>query len=520
MWYDYVANGGFVGKTMIKIRFGVVAALVAALMIATPALAAKRDNSIRWATDNVLNSIDGYFNDQKAAYIVALQVWDTLIYRDPKTNEYKGQLATSWKSIDDRTIEFELRRGVKFHNGADFDADDVVYTLNYISNPENKVVVQSRVSWIDHAEKIDPYKVRVVSKETFPAAIEFLAVYSFIYPHEYYAKVGPIGMSERPVGSGPFRVVEHARGKYVRMERNRDYFKDSPRSQPKIDKLEIRFIPDVQTQIAEVLAGGLDMIWNVPVDQAQQLRAVASLQVVPGETNRVAFLHLNSSERTPAPPLRDIRVRKAVMHAINREAMLKSMVGEGARIVDTMCYPTQFGCIDKGVPRYAYDPAGAKQLLVEAGYPDGFDVDLYAYRDRAQTEAMIGYLRAVGIRANLRYLQLGAMYDARRAGKIAMEHFAYGVTVQDISAFTPVMFGGLPDDMNRDGEVRDLLNRGNTSLDPNTRKDAYAKALALIAERAYALPLFSLPTYYVASKDLAFTAHSDENIRFWEMSWK
>jgi peptide/nickel transport system substrate-binding protein len=151
---------------------------------------------------------------------------------------------------------------------------------------------------------------------------------------------------------------------------------------------------------------------------------------------------------------------------------------------------------------------------------NGFDIDLYAYRDRAQTEAMIGYLRAVGIRANLRYLQLGAVYDARRAGKIAMEHFTYGVTVADISAFTPVMFGGLPDDMNRDGEVRDLLNRGNMSLDPNMRKEAYAKALALIAERAYALPLFSLSTYYVAGKDLAFTAHSDENIRFWEMNWK
>jgi peptide/nickel transport system substrate-binding protein len=505
---------------MIKIQFGAVAALVTALTFASPALAGKRDNSIRFATDQVLNNVDAYFNDQRMGAIFSMQVWDTLIYRDPKTNEYKGQLATSWKWIDDKTLELELRRGVKFHNGAGFDADDVVYTFNFIANPVNKIVTQSRVSWIDHAEKVDPYKVRVVARQPFPAAIEYLAVYIFIYPHEYHAKVGPLGMNEKPVGTGPYRVMEHARGKYIRMEANRDYFRDSPKAQSKIEKFEIRFIPDVQTQIAEVLAGGVDMIWNVPIDQAQQLRAVPNLQVVPGETNRVAFLHLNGSEKTSTPPLRDVRVRKAIMHAIDREAMLKSLVGEGARVVDTMCYPTQFGCIDNGVPHYAYDPAKAKQLLADAGFPNGFDVDLYAYRDRAQTEAMIGYLRAVGIRANLRYVQVAATYDARRSGKTAMEHFTYGVGVQDISAFTPVFFGGLPDDMNRDGEVRDLLDRGNTSLDPSVRKDAYAKALALIQERAYALPLFSLPTYYVASKDLAFTAHPDEYIRFWEMSWR
>jgi ABC-type transport system substrate-binding protein len=242
------------------VRLGLVAALLAAFSSATPALAAKRDNAIRFATDNVLNNVDAYFNDLRMGYIFSLQVWDTLIYRDPRTGEYKGQLATSWKSIDDRTIEFELRKGVKFHNGAAFDADDVVYTLNFIANPESRIVTQSRVSWIDHAEKVDPYKVRVVTKQPFPAAIEFLAVYIFIYPHEYHARVGPLGMNEKPVGTGPYRVTEHARGKYIRLTRNADYFEGSPRARPRIENFEIRFIPDVQTQVAEMLAGGLDMM--------------------------------------------------------------------------------------------------------------------------------------------------------------------------------------------------------------------------------------------------------------------
>jgi peptide/nickel transport system substrate-binding protein len=501
-------------------RLAMIAAVLAASVIATPVLGGKKDNSIRFATDYVLASPDNYFNFDTVGGIFADQVWDTLIYRDPRTGEYRGQLATAWRWIDDKTLELELRKGVKFHNGAAFDADDVVYTVNFIVKPENKIVIQAQTAWIDHAEMVDQYKVRIVTKQPFPPAIAQLAAFITIYPHEYYAKVGPAGMNRNPVGSGPFRVVEHALGKYIRMERNPDYFSDSPKPMPKVDKLEIRFIPDPQTQIAEMLAGGVDIIWDVARDQAEQLRGAPNLQVVPGETSRFANLYLNGGEKTPAPPLRDIRVREAIMHAIDREAMVKSIVGEGARVLHTFCYPSMFGCTNEGAPRYPYDPAKAKQLLSDAGFPNGFDIDLYAYRDRAQTEAMIGYLRAVGIRANLRFVQVAALRDARRSGRAAMIHGTWGTLLPDVSGTMSTFFGGNPDDMNRDGEVRDLIDRGNTSFDPEVRKASYARALALIQERAYALPLFSLPTYYVTAKDLVFTAYPDEMIRFWEMSWK
>jgi peptide/nickel transport system substrate-binding protein len=328
-------------------------------------------------------------------------------------------------------------------------------------------------------------------------------------------------MNEKPVGSGPYRVVEHAVGKYVRLVRNPDYFKDSPRPSAKIEKVEIRFIPDRQTQVAEALSGGVDMIINVPTDQAQQLRSAPNLQVVYGDTMRIMFLQLDTSERTLAPQLRDIRVRKAILHAIDRPAMVKSIVGEGASIINAVCYPSQFGCTDEGVPRYAYDPAKAKALLAEAGFPNGFDIDIYGYRERQHVEAIVGYLRAVGIRANLRFLQYAAMRDAVRAGKVPLGFQSWGSSsINDISAATSVFYKGNPDDVNHDAEVRALLQRGDTSVDPQVRKEAYAKALALIQERAYALPLYSLPMYYVASKDLVFTAHPDEIPRFWEMSYK
>jgi peptide/nickel transport system substrate-binding protein len=134
---------------------------------------------------------------------------------------------------------------------------------------------------------------------------------------------------------------------------------------------------------------------------------------------------------------------------------------------------------------------------------------------------MIGYLRAVGIRANLRFLQSPAMRAAYRAGKVPMVHWTWGGGgIYDVSSTTPIFFGDQPDNMNRDNEVSDLLARGDGSFDPNVRKEAYAKALALIQERAYALPLFNVPIYYVAAKGLDFTAYPDEVTRFWEMSWK
>ena len=506
---------------MIAFRLSLAAALFAAFAAATPAVAAKKDNTIRFAYDQVPENVDPYFNNVRIGFIIGQQVWDTLIYRDPKTSEYKPQLATSWTWVNDKTLELELRHGVKFHNGAEFDADDVVFTLNFVSKPESRVVTRQNVDWIERAEKLDKYKVRIVTKRPFPAAIEYLAGPVVIYPHEYYAKVGPQGMNEHPVGSGPYRVVEHAVGKFIRLERNAHYFRDSAKPQPKVDKIEIRFIPDGQTRIAEMLADGLDMIMSVAPDQAEQLKSVPHLQVKSGETMRYVFLQFNTTETTPVPQLRDLRVRKAVMYAIDREAMVKSIVGEGARVLHTVCFPSQFGCTDAGAPRYAYDPARAKQLLAEAGFPDGFEMDLYAYRERNQTEAIIGYLRAVGIKANLRFMQYPAMRDAMRSGKAPMIHQTWGsFSVNDVSAATPVFHKFTPDDLSRDAEVRDLLERGDSSLDPNTRKQAYAKALVLIAERLYAIPLYSLPTYYVAAKDLDFTAYPDELPRFWEMSWK
>jgi peptide/nickel transport system substrate-binding protein len=499
------------------------AAIAAAFVLGSVngAMAGKADNSIRFAYDQVPENIDPFFNNVRIGVIIGQHVWDTLIYRDPKTGDYSGQLASAWKWIDDKTLDVELREGIKFHNGEAFDADDVVYTLNFISKTENKVVTQNNVDWIESAEKLGPFRVRIKLKRSFPAAIEYLAGPVVIHPNDYYAKVGPAGMNAAAVGSGPYKVVEHSIGKYVRLERNKDYFKASPKPQPQIEKIEIRFIPDRQTQMAEILAGGVDLIMNVPPDQATQLKSVPHLDVKSGETMRIVFLNLNTLEATPAPQLRDIRVRKAIQHAIDRETMVKQLVGEGGRVINAICFPGQFGCIDSDTRKFKYDVAEAKRLMAEAGFANGFELDLYAYRERPQSEAMVNYLRAIGIKANLRFMQYAAMREQIRGNKAAIAHQTWGsFSVNDVSASTPVYFKFLPDDINRDPEVRDFLEKGDTSVDPEVRKQNYIRAHALISERALGVPLYSLVTFYAMGKGLDMTTYPDELPRLWEASWK
>ena len=139
------------------------------------AQAGKSDDTLNVAIDRELESIDNYYNTAREGIVISRMVWDGLLYRDPKTNEYLPNLATSYKWVDSKTIEFDLRQGVKFHNGEKFDADDVVFTLNYLADPANGAKPARNVNWWKNAEKLGEYKVQLNLKKEFPAALEFLS---------------------------------------------------------------------------------------------------------------------------------------------------------------------------------------------------------------------------------------------------------------------------------------------------------------------------------------------------------
>ena len=357
-------------------------------------------------------------------------------------------------------------------------------------------------------------------KKPFPSALEYLAGNLPIYPKDYYTEVGSQGFGLKPVGTGPYKVVEHEVGRRIVFERNDNYFKDSPKGQPAIGRLVQRTIPEVTTMAAELITGGLDWIYLVPKDQAEKMTSFPNLQVVKAESMRVGWLVMDAAGRTGENPFQKLAVRQAVAHAIDREAISRNLVGGQSRVIHSHCFPSQLGCTDD-VKKYEYDPAKSKKLLAEAGYPKGFEIDLHGYRNRPYAEAMISYLDEVGIKANLKYLKYSALREKVYGNQVTFNFTTWGsYGVNDISNITGRFYNFTEVDFARDPEVRDWLAEGDATIDTGQRKTVYKKALQRIADQAYVLPLFTWVANYVYSQELDFTPYPDAVPRFFLAKWK
>lgn len=499
-------------------------------MAGAAAHAGKDTDTFTWATSTEIDTPDLYYGNQREALITTYAQCDSLVHRDPMTNEYVPLLATSWEWIDDVTLELKLREGVKFHDGTDFDAEDVAYTLNHVAAPDSGMKVRVIIEWIDTVEVVDPHTVRIHADAPTPAALEYLTGTAPMFPSGHYDNApevpGADGATRRdwgavlPVCTGPYILTDYQPGQSVTLEKNENYFDGSPKGKPSIGKIVYKTIKDPETQIAELMTGGVDWIWGVPPENADLLREMENLTVVSAPTMRMSFLSLDAAGRTGETPLRDVRVRQAIAHAIDRESLSKNLVGEGSAVQRSMCVPVQFGC-ETDVTQYAYDPEKAKALLAEAGYPDGFEIPFYAYRDRPYSEAVLNYLRAVGIDADLQFLQWRALRPLIVDDKAALAHLTLGSNgMLDVSASTSYYFKFSSDDYARDAEVRDWLDKADTNSDPEVRKAFYSKALKKIADQAYYIPLFVYGRTYAFNKELDYPVTPDEMAHFYLAKWK
>ena len=402
-------------------------------------------------------------------------------------------LAKSWKALSDTVWQFELRQGVKFHNGEAFDADDVVYTLNWISNPKNGVKVQRNVNWIKEARKVGPFTVDVEMKRPFPQAFEFLSGPITIYPNEYYAKVGPDGMHKAPVGTGPMKVVSIKTAEEYVFEKNKGYTWGSPKGEAQVDKMVVREIADVQTQIAELLAGGIDITADISADHVTQIGGVSGFTALQAGTMRTGYVGFDAAGRGNHEPVTKLKVRQAMAHAIDRKSLVKNLIRGDAGVIHTPCFPTQFGCDVNAAVKYEFDQGKAKKLLAEAGYPNGFDIDFYTFRPADWAEAIMGDLAKVGIKAKLTKMPYFALRDKqRKEGTTPMFLMDWGsYSMNDMSAITSHFFKKGPDDFALDDDVANWLEAGDTNSDASVRKANYAKAIKKITGQVYWLPMFN-----------------------------
>ena len=504
-------------------RLAAAALVVGSLLGAMPAQAQKSADTLRVYWRDQINDVDPYYNSLRTGLVVAHHAWDGLVYRDPDGYVMKPLIAKSWKWTDEKTLEFELRSDLTFHNGDKLTSADVVYTIGVLTDPKSGIVVPSNYGWIAGAEAIDATHVRLKTKSAFPAALEYLAFVTPIYPAAYRERVGRDVYKKEPVGSGPYRITRIDGVSQIDLERFEAYPTDSAKTKPAIKKLVIKQVTDATAEITGLLGNQADWIWQYNPDQFDKIAAIPTLQAMRQEAFRILFLYYESSGRNgQKSPLQDIRVRQAMAHAIDRKTFAEKLIQGGSRVPDAPCYFTQFGCDQAAGAKYDYDPAKAKALLAAAGYPDGFETELVNGNLLSSwTGAIQGYLAAVGIKAKVTTLQAVAGIGRAQKGDAPIYMSSWGsYSVNDVSAIMPYFFTGASDDMSQDAEVKALLVEGGSVNDPEKRKAAYSKAIKRITEQAYMLPIGTFTTTYGVSRQLNFKTWADEMPRFYLSSWK
>lgn len=486
---------------------------------ATPAQAQKAEDTLRISWRTVIPDIDPFRNNMRAGLIASDEAWDGLVYRDPQTFRNVPALATEWKQVDDVTMEFTLRQDVKFHNGDPFGADDVVYTINTVI-ADRVVSVPSNFSFWSGAEKINDHQVRLRMKAPFPAALEYLAMLTPIYPKMYREKVGPAGYSQKPVGTGPYKITRWS-SSLIELERFDDYYAGSPKPRPAIRYMKISQVVDAASELTAFIGGQADWIWQYNPDQYNSIKALPGKTALRAGSMRLYYLQLDAAGRTGKDnPLTKKVVRQAIFHAIDRTSISHNLMQGDSHPVPTPCYPAQFGCDEAAAVTYDYDPAKARALLADAGYRDGFSTTLISNILPAFNAAIQNNLAAIGIKADIQQLQDAATVQKILGDQAPMNCGSWGSnSVNDVSAILPYFLGGGGFDYARDSALQAEIAAGGATSDPEARKKHYAAAIHRATEEAYWLPLFTSVTQYAFAKNLRFTPFPDELPRFYLCSW-
>lgn len=381
-------------------RLAAVALALAAVGFAGPALAAK---DVVLAIGGQPDSLDPYNTNFTLAQAVAKSFYQGLFEFDGNL-KVQPVLAESYTvSKDGLAYTFKLRHGVKFHDGTDFNAEAVKINLERVINPENKLARINQFNRIDKVEALAPDSVRITLKEPFGPFINSLA-------HPSAAMISPTALKKygskdiafNPVGTGPFVFVEWKQTDFVKGRKFDGYWK---KGYPKVDSVTWKPVLENSTRAAMLQTGEADFATPLPYEQADALKKNPKITVVSGPSIITRYLSFNVQQK----PFDDLRVRQAISYAINKEALAKVAFSGYA-------FPAQ-GYVPQGVlyahkmAPWPYDPAKARKLLAEAGYPNGFESVLWGAYTNTTTQKVLQFLQQqlgqIGIKVSVQALEPG-----------------------------------------------------------------------------------------------------------------
>ena len=482
----------------------VFGAMAATAIAAAPAFAQKSKDEMRVAVNDMFNALDPYVLPHDEAGVFNRTMFEPLIIYLEREKKFAGVIAKSFSQPSPGVFEFEIKDDLKFHSGNPLSADDVVYTMAFFADPAVKVRFKPRFSWFKSIEKIGPNKVRIVSKQPQANDMAVLAYRSRVFDskiHKSLAKYEDYGRVSGS-GTGPYKMVSLDRSKVI-LEKFAGY-KGEHQRQP-VGKYIGIGMPDEQTQIAQILTGGVDALRNISTDNAKNLGVNPNLKAVNVEpSGDLVYVTLDAAGRSKNKVMTDVRVRKAVMMALNRDALIKEIVpGSGvAEKTMAICFKWWADC-KYAIQPPGYDPVEAKRLLTEAGYPNGFDLVIDVHEPiRAIAEAAAGELRKVGIRATVNPMTLTVYVKRRGEGEFTMFFGFYPTYSQpDMPNLTDFFFGA-DRDYAQDPVIHEAAKLGVVTFDDNKRAQVYKRIVDRVNEMTYLIPFSSLPTAYAMTKDV------------------
>ncbi|MEL6765673.1 MAG: ABC transporter substrate-binding protein [Pseudomonadota bacterium] len=509
----------------------------AAMLLAGPALAAS-DEAITVGLSSEVTSMDPHFHNLTPNNQIARHIFDALINQDANQGLIPG-LATEWGPTDDPTVwEFKLREGVTFHDGSPFTADDVVCTFQRAPDVPNSPSSFGTYIKGKTVEKIDDFTVQIKTAEPYPLMANDVSTVPIISDEKgCSATTEEFNQGVATFGTGPWAFVSYTPGEAIVMKRAENHWGE-PAPFAEVTFNPIKSDP---ARVAALLAGDVDMINNVPTTDLATIKGNDDLTVFEGVSNRVIYLHMDqfredsphitAKDGSPIKnPLLDVRVRKAISHAISRE-LIKDRVMEGQSIVAGQLLPEGFfGVSDKLEPD-AYDTDLAKSLLAEAGYEDGFKITIHGPNDRyindaKIVEAIAQMLTRVGIEAGVETMPRSVYFKrASAGGEGGLPEFSLilvGWGAGSGEASSPLRsliathdkdkgMGASNRGRHSDPAVDELINQALRTVDNAEREALLAEATEKAIGENYAIiPIHYQVNAWAARKGIAYTPRTDE----------
>jgi len=445
---------------------------------------------------------------------VVTNIYECLVNRVFKEGkiQHEPMLATSWELINDTTWIFRLKKGVKFHNGEDFNAEAVKYTFERILNPAQKARRRYLISSVERVDIVDPYTVRIITKVPQPAFIVNLGFGIWIVPPKYFKEKGDAYVATHPVGTGPYKFVRWVKDEEIVLEANETYYGGAPA----IKTVVFKPIPDDSTRVAALLGGDVDIAKNVPINLIPMVNKSdrAKVMVTPaGLTISVKFETMKAGS-----PLQDKRIRQAINYGVDKEAIIKHIMEGHGTPVGTPLSPSHIGYAPDIKP-YSYNPEKAKALLKEAGYERGLTLTLHApsgryMKDKEFAEAIAYQLAEVGINLKVQTYEWGS-YTKILYSPDPVDHMlilGWGSTFDPDGILSPNLQCGESLSRYCNKQLDSLLTQARGTMDPKKRMDLYHRALQMIHEEAPFLFLWQgVDTYGVSNRVQHWSPTPDES---------